>query len=294
MNQSNSNKGKYVTWVFLPLILAFIIQLALELMGLQGIMVYVMASFKGGSFSDFNQEVMGRFLGHEYHNLFLVTYSIVAILVFGYIYKKMFRSNQKYKPFDTSLNPSMTICGMAILTLALQYICVYVLLSLVVAFPKWYLEYAELLKEAGLDSSLSIPMAIYAVVLGPICEELIFRGVTLSAALKAFPVPIAIILQAVMFGAYHQNTIQGCYTFVFGLALGYVMYLYDDLIVTILIHMVYNIFGTYLSALLPKGGSTAVSYFAWFLGSLIVGYFAIVLLRRASAKVNNVDVSSDI
>lgn len=288
MNQNSSNKGKYVAWIIMPLIITFIIQIALYIIGFQGVTAYVMAHFKGGSLQDLFQKCLDTMDSHTFYSIFQVSYAIVAIIIFGCIYKKMFKADQKYKPFSTSLNPSMTICGTVILTLALQYICIYILLSLIVAFPNLYIEYVELLKEAGLDSSINIFMAIYAVVLGPICEEFIFRGVTLSAGLKAFPAPIAIILQALMFGLYHQNAIQGCYTFVFGLALGYVMYLYDDLLITILIHVVYNILGTFLSGLLPMGGDSVVNFFAWMLGSLIVAYFAIVLLRRASAKVNNV------
>jgi membrane protease YdiL (CAAX protease family) len=294
MNQNKSEKGKYVKWVFLPIIIAYVIQIILEIMAAQGAVVYVMAMFKGTTGAEMIQDINDIIVSGTFNSLIQVVYAIVIAIVFGFIYKKLFKMNSKFEFFKSSLNPAITITGIVLMAIAFQYICTYLMAAIVVAFPDWYTEYMQLLENAGIGESMSLLMGLYAVLLGPICEELTFRGVTLTAALKTLPVPVAIVLQAVLFGAYHRNMLQGCYTFVFGLAVGYIMYLYDDIVIAIIIHIVYNILGTYLSRFLPTGGNTVISYFAWLLGSLIVGYFAVMLLKRGSAKVNNQDNFDDI
>ncbi|WP_406544522.1 type II CAAX prenyl endopeptidase Rce1 family protein [Pseudobutyrivibrio sp.] len=294
MNQNKSEKGKYVIWVFLPIIIAYVIQIILEIMAAQGAVVYVMAMFKGTTGAEMIQDINDIIASGTFNSLIQVVYAIVIAIVFGFIYKKIFKMDSKFEFFKSSLNPAITITGIVLMAIAFQYICTYLMAAIVVAFPDWYTEYMQLLENAGIGESMSLLMGLYAVLLGPICEELLFRGVTLTAALKTFPVPVAIVLQAVLFGAYHRNMLQGCYTFVFGLAVGYIMYLYDDIVIAIIIHIVYNILGTYLSRFLPTGGNTVISYFSWLLGSLIVGYFAVILLKRGSAKVNNQDNYDDI
>ncbi|MDF2804531.1 MAG: amino terminal protease family protein, partial [Anaerocolumna sp.] len=74
-------------------------------------------------------------------------------------------------------------------------------------------------------------------------EEFIFRGVTLKKAQKVMPFIGANILQAILFGVYHGNLVQGVYAFILGLFLGFVCYQLQSLLASILLHMVINISG---------------------------------------------------
>jgi membrane protease YdiL (CAAX protease family) len=138
-------------------------------------------------------------------------------------------------------------------------------------------------------------MIVYALILGPICEELIFRGVTYHSAAKVMPYYWAIIVQAILFGAFHMNHLQSLYAFVLGLGLGYIMYLYDNIIITILIHMAYNIIGTVLSELLPVGGNTPITFFMCVLFALLVTYGGVILLKKgAIIPIKNEEENTDI
>lgn len=53
------------------------------------------------------------------------------------------------------------------------------------------------------SSSLRLPLAIVAVTVGPMVEELMFRGVLLSALMRRLPVHASIAICAVLFGAVH-------------------------------------------------------------------------------------------
>lgn len=62
---------------------------------------------------------------------------------------------------------------------------------------------------------------LYASVLAPISEELIFRGVILQS-LRPYGKRFAVVCSAVLFGVFHGNLIQTPYAFLMGIVLGYV------------------------------------------------------------------------
>ena len=75
--------------------------------------------------------------------------------------------------------------------------------------------------ESATETSIMFSMFIYASILGPITEEIVFRGALLRG-LEKYGKLFAIIVSAVLFGAFHSNLIQGIFTTLAGLLLGYV------------------------------------------------------------------------
>lgn len=78
-----------------------------------------------------------------------------------------------------------------------------------------YSEYMDVLLSDGLLPAVSI------VLMGPLAEELMFRGVIQTRLVRAMPAWIAVVLQAVLFGVTHGTPIQMAYAFLIGLALGF-------------------------------------------------------------------------
>lgn len=76
------------------------------------------------------------------------------------------------------------------------------------SFPELAQPVRKLMETAGLDSDIGLFMFIYAVILGPVCEELVFRGVTMRLVRRALPFWAANLMQAVLFGIFHMNWIQ--------------------------------------------------------------------------------------
>ena len=93
------------------------------------------------------------------------------------------------------------------------------------------------------------------VIIAPIGEELIFRGIIFRLLEKNLPVVAAIIIQAVLFGIYHMNIMQGLYVLPLALALGYTAYRTKSVYPCILMHMVNN-FMPSLLAVLPESVPT--------------------------------------
>lgn len=135
-------------------------------------------------------------------------------------------------------------------------------------FPKAYQRYLMLMEAAGMGESIAVLIA--AVVVAPIGEEIVCRGVIFHYAKKftegmknrttAFW--IANIVQALMFGFLHANFIQGAYAFIIGLILGVLKEKYDSLYPAMVGHFTVNFISTfvmgYVLGLLPENIQTYV------------------------------------
>lgn len=117
-------------------------------------------------------------------------------------------------------------------------------------FEKLSQDYNELIDELLLGNQILV--FISTVILAPISEELIFRGVILKKALRFAPFLAANIAQALLFGIFHLNFVQGVYAFGVGLVLGFVAYRYHSIVISILLHMFFNAYN-YVAIIPTKG-----------------------------------------
>lgn len=83
-------------------------------------------------------------------------------------------------------------------------------------------------------------VVLRTVIMAPIFEELLFRGVTLNRAKNMMSFYATNIFQAFLFGIIHMNIIQLVYTFPKGLLYGYVAFKYQSIIPSILLHIFNN------------------------------------------------------
>ena len=171
-----------------------------------------------------------------------ILYSIVCIFLFGlwlktkYIPSFKINLKEKIHPYE--------ILGIALLVPGTQFLSSIVTGIIAMIFPSWLDEYMALLEQAGLTGNISFLMMLYSVALAPVCEELVFRGVTMRILESAFPFWFANIIQATLFGIFHLNPIQGCYTFVVGLFMGYICKKGGTLYHAIFFHFLFNLWGT--------------------------------------------------
>lgn len=88
-------------------------------------------------------------------------------------------------------------------------------------------------------------------VLGPIMEELIFRGAITRALLQKYTPTRAIIISALLFGIFHINPAQIVAGILIGLLLAWVYYKTASLVPCILIHIINNSLAVYLGKNYP-------------------------------------------
>lgn len=77
----------------------------------------------------------------------------------------------------------------------------------------------ELLESVSGDSN-SVSMFLYASILAPVSEEILFRGLVLRS-LRPYGKRFAILGSAFLFAMFHGNLLQAPYAFLAGLVLGY-------------------------------------------------------------------------
>lgn len=75
--------------------------------------------------------------------------------------------------------------------------------------------------ESASDMSTTLSMFLYASFIGPIAEELAYRGFVLRIFQK-YGKMAAVLISALLFGIMHANIPQGIFAFGVGLVLGYV------------------------------------------------------------------------
>lgn len=294
MDQKIIDRGRYIPWIFLPTVIALVIQTAVSIMSLEVYIIDGMLRFKSGTYTDFMVQVINNYTSNDAIAVTSIVYAIITAIFALVVYRNMFRDGKLQSLSGKSNNIVLTCGGILLFVVSMQYVTVYLVNAFSSAFPAWLEEYNELMDSAGLDSDMTVLMVLYAVVFAPICEELLFRGITFFAAKKVMPVYFAILVQAIMFGTMHMNKLQSLYTFVFGLCLGYIMYLYDNILITIFIHMLYNVLGTVLAEYLPMAGNTVISFFLCSLVSLVAAYASIILLRKGASSVKDEGISADI
>ena len=138
--------------------------------------------------------------------------------------------------------------------------------------------YAQLLGGGFLLSLLG------AGILVPVFEEFLFRGLVFGELKKITNVKAALILQAVIFGIYHMNLIQGSYAFIIALALGFLYYKSGSLLAPFLLHITINsssiVMSRFLTDEMLQNSSAPV-----LLSSVVLFVFSTaVLLKKANVS----------
>ena len=279
-----------------PFMIALLIQFAASFMAGEFAGAWKLHNFTGGSMEDYMNELVSpegiRFIS----NLTELFYSVAAIAAFGAMYYSTFYA-KKHKNNDPVIAKGLplsvsfrgyrvlpVILAMAVMVVSLNYLCEYIIEAIAVLSPDTFQQFADLLEAAGLDSeNLGIAMAIYAGFLGPVAEELIFRGMTFEYARRAVSFRTANVLQAFLFAAMHMNPMQAAYTFLVGLMFGYVYYRSGNILMPILLHILYNCFQLFASEHLPYGESP-VAVFLTILFGLLLMYVGVAVMDKSLPK----------
>jgi len=192
-----------------------------------------------------NAEELGKFM--VWVSLVSALFSMIWC---GILYKK---SPWREKPFDYRkafcMRNFLAICGTGVggctvLTMFLSFLAMMV--------PQAFSAYNAIMENLT-DTSMGVTL-IYVLIIGPASEELIFRGAILDRFYLAFPFLLANVLQAVLFGVYHMNLIQGVYAFCLGFVLGVIRQVTGSILASVLTHILFNSTSFGLDLLFPADG----------------------------------------
>lgn len=89
-------------------------------------------------------------------------------------------------------------------------------------------------------------------IIGPVLEELLFRGAITKALLQQYSPTKAILISALLFGVFHINPAQILPAFLIGILFAWTYYKTGSLIPCILMHVLNNSLAVYLSFQYPE------------------------------------------
>ena len=82
---------------------------------------------------------------------------------------------------------------------------------------------------------------ITTCIIGPIIEELIYRGIIFKQLLKEYDYKKAILITTLLFSVFHFNIVQMITSFIIGYYMCFIYYKYNNIILNIFIHFIYNL-----------------------------------------------------
>lgn len=260
--------GFFITVLFL------VIQSIVSVLGTSIVTVGIMAEY---DVSTITQEELTNLLldsGAMTVMLFfaiLIT-GIVALIWYkaGYVkkYTKENRMELKEKAGNVKIIGSLILAGIGCYSLAILIASVIALIS-----PAAMDNFNNMMSSAtGGNAVLSF---LTVVILAPIAEEVIFRGIIFRKLLITNSAKVAIIAQALLFAFYHFNIVQGIYVLPIALVLGYTAYKFNSVLPCILIHAMNNLMPTFVS-LLPE----ALQSVAVFAALAVICIVAIYLINK--------------
>ena len=87
---------------------------------------------------------------------------------------------------------------------------------------------------------------VSSVVVAPVIEEIVFRGIILIGLAKKFPLWVAAIISALAFALLHGQINVGIYTFIFGIILSYTYIRSGSIYPGIMAHFINNLIAFWL------------------------------------------------
>lgn len=268
-----------ILFCLLPLFITVALQnlVSIPIFGITAIVSAIKSYQNSLSFSTLYNDLIALWTSGPFMIWISIIYAVTALFIFGFWYHKKLADTQEEVPVSSSLN-IWIILSMLLLSIGLQYVVTYLTSFVGSIRPDWMQAYEDLMNMADIGS-LSPLTITYACIIAPISEELIFRGVTLGYAKKVLPAAGAICLQAVLFGVFHMNMIQGIYAAFLGLFLGYICEEGGTIIIPILFHAFFNMFGTFAGSLMFYHIEMPFFFMLWLTVGVLLTYAGIFLYK---------------
>lgn len=290
VEQERKSKGKvrYYILSLVPVAATLLIQVASGLLwSIIGSVMYVVKMIGEGK-----QELLNDTQLYEAEATAYIMDGIIYAVVIAQIitligvviwYGILVKKQNLNRPVRECVN-GRTLLMCLLIGVSMQFVIGFFLNLAALVFPDALQAYSELIQDVGIGES-SLISVIATVILAPVSEELLFRGLTLRFLNKTgMKFLFANIIQAALFGFLHMNIVQGLYAFVIGLVLGYVAGKCRTVFLTIVIHLIFNLSGVVLGEL-PVGASGWLINIIFFVGGCAVLAAGFYLLKKETASI---------
>ena len=189
----------------------------------------------------------------QYQLVMLAVSNMLAICVMGWWYYFSVADSQERRRASSRKRLGLRgIGGVVLLALGTQLLAGLLLALWNLFAPGMTADYGQLLEGAGVMETNALSVLV-TVALGPLWEELVFRGLMMEYLRRAGAgLWKANMIQALLFGLIHVNLVQGSYAWLLGIALGYIVWKCGALFPGIFMHVIFNAYGMIEPLLLER------------------------------------------
>lgn len=226
-----------------------------------------------------SSSIIGLFIGEQWTYLFskIITNIIVIILLLKIYFKP--NSDDK-RSVDVNYTRSITLsCLLMILLLTISFrLITLVSFNPIMNYLASKSKMLHYIKEIASQTNPYL-LVLEITLIGPIIEEILFRGIILNGLLKKYSPAKAILFSSLLFSLIHGNLPQMFNALFFGILLGLIYIKTKSLYAVIFTHIIANTLSIILSALeeyMPILGNPLL---LTLLGLLLLAVF-IILYRK--------------
>ncbi|MBS6237997.1 MAG: CPBP family intramembrane metalloprotease [Bacteroides sp.] len=203
-------------------------------------------------------------------------FALAPTLLAGFVFMLIYLWQKGYLTGDKRLYSPVSVSYLswsAMMGISMIYLIDF-LMSHLTFLPDWLSDTFDLLQSGWLG-------IICVAILGPILEELLFRGAITKVLLKKYNPVVAILISGLIFGIFHMNPAQVVGATLIGFILAWIYYKTHSLIPCILIHIMNNSLSVYLALKFPdvEYSSELIGEKAYLTG-LVIAFFLFILSWR--------------
>ncbi len=164
---------------------------------------------------------------------------LILLAGFGLWYYFREKKNGFYPDYRKVFTAKNILCIAGIAFLG-QYALNIVISLMYVAAPGLWEDYMDLEQNFHVENSSPAVVFITVCLVGPVVEEIMFRGMIYGRLRRGFSMVPAMFISALLFGVFHMNWVQGVYAGIAGLALAYIYEKTQTIWAGCLMHIIFN------------------------------------------------------
>lgn len=161
--------------------------------------------------------------------------SLAPTMLLGFVFMGWYLWRKNYLKNDGHLYSSVSpsFLGWSVLAGVSSIFLISVLMEQLEFLPDWLKQTFDILQSGWLG-------ILCVAILGPILEELLFRGAITKVLLQKYKPTTAILISGLVFGIFHINPVQVVGACFIGFLLAWLYYKTQSLIPCILLHILNN------------------------------------------------------
>lgn len=290
MNQPVRRKLRARTFL-VPLLFIGLHWLVINVVAMIYMLVYLLISQFSLSadileqFSDV--ETLTRIM-YEQYPIISVLYALILIPVYlFYLAMRRRRDSQSLltaSPASVYLWPSIAVIIGAMGLTNLWFM----LLTYLAESNRWLdqllTDYANESQAFSIDSGY-LWLTLGIVIMAPIAEELLFRGIIQGELRRVMPEWLAVVIQAVLFAAFHMQPVQMTYVIIPGLLLGFAYAWSGSIYIPIIMHIIFNFLGSVVPSLVADQETASMIVSLAEIAFILVGALALVYMYMRRRRV---------